>query len=60
MPTKKLNDKTSYDFLASCRHPDHDIPTMIVYTPGTYEHVCAGCGVKTYFTVDKTFNLLKG
>ena len=34
-----------------CTHPEHKIPSHMVFAPGTYEHVCPGCGKKTIFTV---------
>lgn len=29
-----------------CSNPNHDLPRHILLAPGTYEHVCPGCGVK--------------
>jgi hypothetical protein len=29
-----------------CLHPEHNPPGYIVLQPGTYEHVCPGCGAK--------------
>lgn len=34
-----------------CHHPSHNIPNMIVLSPGTYEHKCDGCGKVSVFTV---------
>ena len=34
-----------------CLNPEHNPPTHIVLSPGTYEHVCPGCGKKTVFEV---------
>ena len=34
-----------------CLSPDHNPPSMIVLSPGTYEHVCPACGRVTVFSV---------
>jgi hypothetical protein len=34
-----------------CMHPEHNPPSMIVLSPGTYEHTCPGCGNTVIFTV---------
>jgi hypothetical protein len=34
-----------------CRHPEHNPPTMIVLSPGVYEHTCPGCGHQITFTI---------
>jgi len=34
-----------------CMSLEHNIPNMMVFTPGTYEHTCPSCGKKTIFTV---------
>lgn len=34
-----------------CRHPEHKPAGHIVLQPGTYEHVCPGCGQTTRFHV---------
>lgn len=49
MPTKKIADVPRY-----CRHPDHDPPKHMVWSPGVYEHECPSCGYKTRFTVHDT------
>jgi hypothetical protein len=55
MPLRKLRDLEPgfRAFPAPCRHPDHSPPTHIALSPGVYEHECAGCGIKTVFTVEK-------
>lgn len=35
-----------------CYHPEHNPPSMIVLTPGVYEHVCPGCGARVEFRVE--------
>jgi ribosomal protein L37AE/L43A len=49
MPTRKISDLPKGD---TCRHPDHDPPTMMVLSPGVYEHECPSCGRKIVFRVD--------
>lgn len=36
-----------------CTHPEHKPPTMIVLSPGTYEHECPSCGNKITFVVPR-------
>lgn len=50
MPLRKLGDLHNHQ---TCRHPDHDPPTMIVLPDGIYEHTCPGCGQKTTFTIQR-------
>lgn len=38
-----------------CRHPEHNPPGMMVWSPGMYEHTCPGCGNKQIFTVTGVF-----
>lgn len=40
---KKIVD---YKTPKKCRHPEHDPPSMIVLSPGEYEHTCPSCGEK--------------
>jgi hypothetical protein len=47
MPTRKIADPPK----PPCRHPEHNVPSMRVFEPGTYEHTCPGCGNKVVFTV---------
>jgi hypothetical protein len=34
-----------------CYHPEHNPPSMRVYFPGIYEHICPGCGHRFVFTI---------
>lgn len=34
-----------------CTSPDHHVPTHLVLEPGTWEHVCSGCGRVTVITI---------
>lgn len=34
-----------------CISREHNPPTMIVLSPGTYEYTCPNCGHKTRFVV---------
>lgn len=38
-----------------CRDPEHEPPKMMVFEPGTYEHICPTCGKKTIFTVSAAY-----
>lgn len=38
-----------------CRHPEHNSPSMIVLSPGLYEHTCPGCGKTIRFTVSGVY-----
>ena len=40
---KKIAD---YPQSRRCRHPEHEPPSMIVLTPGIYEHECPRCHQK--------------
>lgn len=44
--TRKISDLPQ-----SCIHPSHMPPSHMVYEPGVWEHICAGCGSRTVFTV---------
>ena len=35
----------------TCRHPEHDPPSLISLSPGTYEHTCPRCREKCSFRV---------
>lgn len=39
------------DIPTPCLHPEHNPPSMIVLSPGVYEHTCPGCGHSVTFTV---------
>jgi hypothetical protein len=53
MPTRKIDERFTLgaDARVTCRDPDHQPPDMLAYEPGTYEHVCARCGMARVFTV---------
>lgn len=51
MPTKKIDTPIPWKQPKICRHPDHNVPNMIVLEPGTYEHTCPGCGNVIRFVV---------
>ena len=34
-----------------CNNPEHNAPTHMVWSPGTYQHTCPGCGESYEFTV---------
>lgn len=36
-----------------CVSPQHDPPSMMVYEPGVWEHVCPSCGNRQVFTVTR-------
>lgn len=46
MPLRKIADEKP-----PCRHPEHNPPSHIVLSPGTYEHTCPSCGNKLTFHV---------
>jgi hypothetical protein len=46
MPLRKLKDEEP-----PCRDTEHNPPSMMVLSPGTYEHECPSCGKKIVFTV---------
>lgn len=48
MPTRKISDLPR-----TCQHPAHNPPSMMVYSPGVWEHVCPSCGSKQTFTVQE-------
>lgn len=50
MPIKKISSDPDMKRVEPCRHPDHNVPSHIYLTPGTYEHTCPGCGKRTVFT----------
>lgn len=61
MATRKIADfdpnKDNGTWNASrrqCRHPEHNPPSMMVYSPGVWEHTCPGCSKVTTFTVHPT------
>lgn len=54
MPLKKLRDLAPFQ---PCNHPEHNPPTMIVLSPGVYEHTCPACGKKQQFVVNRPSHL---
>jgi hypothetical protein len=48
MPLKKIRDITPQE---RCIHPDHNFPSMILLSPGVWEHTCPKCGKVTTVTV---------
>lgn len=54
MPLKKLRDFAPFQ---PCNHPGHNPPTMIVLSPGVYEHTCPACGKKQQFVVNPLSSL---
>lgn len=51
MPTRKIADLPKPE---GCLNRDHNPPSMMVFTPGVYEHECPECGKKTRFVVRGT------
>lgn len=49
MPTIKLPESSKPEKV--CYSSGHDVPSMMVFDPGTYEHTCSSCGKKTVFIV---------
>jgi hypothetical protein len=43
--TKKIKD------FKPCLHPMHNPPSLMVFSPGEYEHTCPGCGNTIRFSV---------
>ena len=48
--TRKISDPPMI-----CRHQEHYPPSHMVYEPGTWEHVCPGCGARHVFVVPSVF-----
>lgn len=55
MPTKKIKDVDPKYLDKVCYDPGHNVPSMQVFEPGTYEHTCPSCGNKIVFTVSRPF-----
>lgn len=52
MPTRKIEDPSDLSWCPpKCNHPEHEPAKMRFLPPGTYEHECPACHVKTTFTV---------
>lgn len=60
MPIRKIDKPKKSWNRPICYHPDHNIPNMMVFEPGTYEHTCPGCGKVTTFTVPERDVLYAG
>lgn len=54
MPLRKIKDFGPQEI---CNHPGHNPPTMIVLSPGVYEHTCPACGKKQTFVVNRLSSL---
>ena len=48
MPTRKIAEPTKSE---RCLSSEHEPPMHMVYSPGTWEHICPQCGKKSVFTV---------
>ncbi len=48
--TRKIADLPSDNM---CRDPQHEPPSMQVFEPGVYEHVCPSCGRSMHFVVQR-------
>lgn len=61
MPERKISDDQSYWQKGyDCRSTQHLPATMVVRSPGTYEHTCPNCGFRTIFTVPEGPTLTGG
>lgn len=56
MPTRKVGE-VDWSKFRPCSNPDHDVPSMMVFQPGVYEHECPGCKNIIRFTVRPTHYL---
>jgi hypothetical protein len=54
MPLRKIKDFGPREI---CNHPGHNPPTMIVLSPGIYEHTCPACGKQQQFIVNRLSSL---
>lgn len=52
MPIRKIHDTTWEWLKKPCSDADHNVPDMMLLSPGKYEHVCPSCGKKTIFSID--------
>lgn len=59
MPTRRIDDpdETKEKAPPPCFSADHEVPSLMVFAPGTYQHTCSGCGRTIVFTVRKTWGL---
>lgn len=54
MPTRKIAEPNPW--VRPCRNPEHNPPSMQVFTPGVYEHICPQCGnITTFIVREKCF-----
>lgn len=53
MPTRKLDEREGDGRQKKeiCFHREHEVPSMQVFSPGLWEHVCPGCGHRREFRV---------
>lgn len=45
---RKIKD---WEEVKPCKHPEHNPPAHMVYSPGVYEYTCPGCGDTITFTI---------
>lgn len=55
MTVRRIEDPYAKSPSEVCKSPDHNVPSHLYLTPGTYEHTCDSCGLKKSFTVQGTF-----
>lgn len=48
---KKPGTRKIADLPIPCNNREHNPPSMAVFEPGVYEHICPGCGQTQVFTV---------
>ena len=53
MPTRKIVIPDNGKKNIPCYDPEHNIPNMMFFEPGTYEHICPTCGNRIRFIVPK-------
>ena len=50
MPTRKIPETDRWPL--PCVHPEHNPPSLQVFEPGLYEHICPACGARQMFRVN--------
>lgn len=55
MSIRKIRDLDPSE--TPCRHPEHQLPNMMCFQPGVYEHECPGCRRTFQFTVRSRHSL---
>lgn len=50
---KQSGTRKIADIPVPCLDHEHKPPSMMLFEPGVYEHVCPSCGHKTVFTVPR-------